>query len=203
MWSFTSTGSKLRGSVAWSLMESSKEYLLRYPPSSSSDPKRLNVFLAVLFMGVPVRPKKNALGSPVRICIPRFPYWVRCASSTITTMLSLSFRLGVISLNLKIVVMRIFRISLDNAVERSFMESTLYVFGISDTANVPDICESNSTLSTTTITVGFFSSGSIRSFCAAKTISNDLPEPWKCQMRPFFGLPTRTLSTMALAPSTC
>ena len=26
-----------------------------------------------------------------------------------------------------------------------------------------------------------------RNFCAAKTIRRDLPEPWKCQMRPFLG----------------
>ena len=26
-----------------------------------------------------------------------------------------------------------------------------------------------------------------RSFCAANTISSDLPLPWKCQIRPFFG----------------
>jgi len=29
--------------------------------------------------------------------------------------------------------------------------------------------------------------GCRRSFCAANTISRDLPEPWKCQIRPFFG----------------
>ena len=36
-------------------------------------------------------------------------------------------------------------------------------------------------------TVGFLSSGIMRNFCAAKIISKDFPEPWKCQIRPFFG----------------
>ena len=33
----------------------------------------------------------------------------------------------------------------------------------------------------------FFRSGSIRNLTAANSIRYDLPEPWKCQIRPFFG----------------
>jgi hypothetical protein len=40
-------------------------------------------------MGVPVSPKRKALGSAARIFMPRSPSWVRCASSTSTTMLPL------------------------------------------------------------------------------------------------------------------
>ena len=38
---------------------------------------------------------------------------------------------------------------------------------------------------------------------AAKTISSDLPEPWKCQIRPLRGCPATTRSTILLAPSYC
>ena len=34
---------------------------------------------------------------------------------------------------------------------------------------------------------GVLQAGCRRSFCAANTISSDLPEPWKCQIRPFLG----------------
>jgi hypothetical protein len=38
-------------------------------------------------MGVPVKPKKTALGSAARRLPARLPYWVRWASSVITKML--------------------------------------------------------------------------------------------------------------------
>ena len=34
---------------------------------------------------------------------------------------------------------------------------------------------------------GVLQAACMRSFCAANTISSDLPEPWKCQIRPFLG----------------
>ena len=52
-----------------------------------------------------------------------------------------------------------------------------------------EIWVSRSMRSTTISTVGFLSAGCRRSFRAAKSISSDLPEPWKCQIRPFFGCP--------------
>ena len=61
------------------------------------------------------------------------------------------------------------------------------VFGVSAAWNVLEICVSRSMRSTTIITVGFFSAGWSRSLRAAKSIKSDLPEPWKCQRRPFFG----------------
>ena len=76
-------------------------------------------------------------------------------------------------------------------------------FGISDALKVAVICVSRSILSSTITTVGFLSSGSILSFKAAKTIKSDFPDPWKCQINPFFGYPARTLSTMRFAPSYC
>ena len=56
---------------------------------------------------------------------------------------------------------------------------------ISDELKIPLIWVSKSVRSTKTITVGLFNAASRRSFCAAKTINSDLPEPWKCQIRPF------------------
>jgi len=61
------------------------------------------------------------------------------------------------------------------------------IFGTSAALKVAVICVSRSMRSTTMMTVGLPSLGCRRSFCAAKTISSDLPLPWKCQMRPFFG----------------
>ena len=60
---------------------------------------------------------------------------------------------------------------------------------------------SRSMRSTTISTVGFFSAGCRRSFRAANSISSDLPEPWKCQIRPLRGWPATTRSTILLAPS--
>lgn len=40
-------------------------------------------------------------------------------------------------------------------------------------------------------------------FWAAKTISKDLPLPWKCHINPLRGAPATTRSTMAFAPSYC
>ena len=60
-------------------------------------------------------------------------------------------------------------------------------FGMSAPVKVPVIWVSRSMRSTTISTVGFFRPGCSRSFCAANTISSDLPEPWKCQIKPFLG----------------
>ena len=43
-------------------------------------------------IGVPVRPKRKALGKASRILRPRSPSCVRCASSTITMMFFRSFQ---------------------------------------------------------------------------------------------------------------
>ena len=64
---------KFRGKVALSLIESENEYLLIYPLLSSMAPNVWKVFLSILFIGVPVKPKKNALGSANRIFSPRLP----------------------------------------------------------------------------------------------------------------------------------
>ena len=50
------------------------------------------VRLKSLSMGVPVKPTNVACGMAARIFAARRPYWVRCASSTITTTLSASLR---------------------------------------------------------------------------------------------------------------
>ena len=77
------------------------------------------------------------------------------------------------------------------------------MLGTSAALKVAVIWVSRSMRSTTISTVGFLSFGCSRSFCAANTISSDLPEPWKCQIRPFFGWPATTRSTILLAPSYC
>ena len=50
--------------------------------------------------------------------------------------------------------------------------------------------------STTMLTAGLPSCGCSRNFCAAQPISSDLPLPWKCQIRPFFGKPRTTRATI-------
>jgi hypothetical protein len=53
------------------------------------------------------------------------------------------------------------------------------------------------------MTVGLPKAGCILSFCEAKTINRDLPEPWKCQIRPFRVCPASTRETIMFAPSYC
>ena len=77
------------------------------------------------------------------------------------------------------------------------------MFGMSAALKVAVICVSRSIRSTTMMTVGFLSAGCSRSFWAAKTISSDLPDPWKCQISPFLMRPTSTRSTIWLAASYC
>ena len=54
---------------------------------------------------------------------------------------------------------------------------------------MPVIWVSRSMRSTTIRIVGLVSSAIARSFSAVNTISSDLPEPWKCQIRPCLILP--------------
>ena len=42
-----------------------------------------------------------------------------------------------------------------------------------------------------------------RSFSAVKTISNDLPDPWKCQIRPCLMRPNSTRSTIRFVAWNC
>ena len=42
-----------------------------------------------------------------------------------------------------------------------------------------------------------------RSLRAANSINSDLPEPWKCQIRPFLGCPATTRATILFTPSYC
>ena len=86
-----------------------------------------------------------------------------------------------------IVVISTLRTSCPSSVCSSCRVATPTMFGTSAALKVAVICVSRSMRSTTMMTVGLPSFGCIRSFCAAKTISSDLPLPWKCQIRPFFG----------------
>ena len=52
------------------------------------------VLRSFLSMGVPVKPKKTALGRAARRFAPREPYWLRWASSAITTTLLRSVSTG-------------------------------------------------------------------------------------------------------------
>ena len=202
-WSSTGTGSKFKGNVAPSLMESAKEYLLIYPDLSSTAPKAWKVFLSRLLIGVPVKPKKKALGRAVLIFSPRLPSWVLWASSTISMMLSLAFKHPLTSLNLNMVVIIIFLASPLSSCSSLSPELAFSRLGMSEALNVAVICVSRSMRSSTMITVGLFNCFVILSFWAAKTISNDLPLPWKCHMRPCLGNPLTTRSTIMLAPSNC
>ncbi len=57
--------------------------------------------------------------------------------------------------------------------------------------------------SSTMTIVGARSAAWWRSFCAAKSIRYDLPEPWKCQTSPFRTRPSSVRRTIAFAPSYC
>ena len=145
------------------------------------------MFLSSLLIGVPVRPKKNALGRAMRMRAPKSPSWVRWASSTMTMILSRKLIASVILANSKIFVMITFRVSALSSLVSSALVSAGTRFGTSAMENVPKICPLRSIRSLTMITVGALSSFIMRSFWAAKTISRDLPLPWKCQIRPFLG----------------
>ena len=89
--------------------------------------------------------------------------------------------------NLKIVVMMILRTSCASSCCSFSRLSAFSRLGMSAPVKVPVIWLSRSMRSTTISTVGFFKPACMRSFCAANTISSDLPEPWKCQIKPFLG----------------
>ena len=116
---------------------------------------------------------------------------------------SLSFILGLASRNLWIIEIIILRVSLSSMPCSSLILSVVSTFAISAALKVPLICVSRSVLSTRTITVGLFKAGARRSFWAANTINRDLPEPWKCHIRPFLILPSITRCTILFAPSYC
>ncbi len=59
---------------------------------------------------------------------------------------------------------------------------------MSEAWKVALIWASRSMRSTTMSTVGLRRAGCRRIFWAAKTMSSDLPEPWKCQIRPLRGV---------------
>ncbi len=119
-------------------------------------------------------------------------------------MLERSFSLPPASANLWIVVISTLRTSWPE----QFLQllpgiATPTMFGTSEALKVAVICVSRSMRSTTIITVGLPSCGCSRSFCAAKTISSDLPLPWKCQISPFLGSPFTTRSTIWLVVKYC
>ena len=75
--------------------------------------------------------------------------------------------------------------------------------GTSAALNVPVIWVSRSIRSTTISTVGLLSPAIARSFSAVNTISSDLPDPWKCQIRPCLTRPSNTRSTIRLVAWNC
>ena len=97
----------------------------------------------------------------------------------------------------------IFCVPLASMLWRSRILSVVTVLATSAALKVPEICVSRSVRSTNTMTVGASSSGVLRSFCAANTMSSDFPDPWKCQISPFLMDPSLTRSTIRLAPSYC
>jgi hypothetical protein len=75
--------------------------------------------------------------------------------------------------------------------------------GTSEALNVPVIWVSRSMRSTTIRIVGLVSSAIARSFNAVNTISSDLPDPWKCQIRPCLIFPCSTRCTIRFVPWNC
>ena len=57
--------------------------------------------------------------------------------------------------------------------------------------------------SLTMMTVGWRNAAIMRIFCAANTISSDLPDPWKCQISPFLILFSTVRAMIMFAPSYC
>jgi hypothetical protein len=89
--------------------------------------------------------------------------------------------------NLKIVVMMILRVSCAAALQ---LRARLGLHQVGDVGGV----EGGADLRVQVDAVDHDEHGGVaqrglqRSFCAAKTISSDLPEPWKCQISPLRGL---------------
>ena len=86
---------------------------------------------------------------------------------------------------------------------KSLMFSTFIKFDTSASEKDDVIYESKSILSTTYKHCWIFKFFCFLSFWAANNISKDLPDPWKCQIKPFLILPSLTRSTIAFAPSNC
>ena len=204
----TGTVLKLSSRVAPSATEFWNVYFDMYPYLSSSAPKHANVLWSLRLIGVPVNPKKNAFGSAVRIFLPRSPSCVLWASSIKRMILSRSsitspsFK----SPNLKMVVIKIFLWWIFSS--SSCFDDILSMLGISARVKSPVIWSSKSILSSTITTVGAFSTSWRRSFWAANTINHDLPEPWKCQIKPLRGpepfiYVDRTRWTIASPPKYC
>ena len=150
---------------------------------SISSPKTPSVVrLKSLSMGVPVKPTNVACGMAARIFAARRPYWVRCASSTITTTLSASLRwpsgpAGAFSTssNFWMVVMTVRPLFVRSSSRRRrvlFARS-----GLSTAAcwKVFVICWSSCVRSVTTTMVGLRRAGERRSFVASQSIVSDLP----------------------------
>ena len=147
--------------------------------------------------------EEEGIGQRLAHLPAQVPSWVRCASSTITMMFERSLSLPPASPNLWMVVISTLRTSCPSSSCNSWRLATPTMLGTSAALKVALIWVSRSIRSTTMITVGLPSRGCSRSFCAAKTISSDLPLPWKCQMRPFFGYPRTTRATILLVASYC
>jgi hypothetical protein len=97
----------MTGTVASSSRDRDTEYRCSTRPGSAASPNSANVSVARFLTGVPVMPKYRAFGSAPRSCPARDSSrsdWVRCASSTITMMLSRTDRFFPASANLWTVV---------------------------------------------------------------------------------------------------
>ena len=160
-------------------IEAVNDFVVKFANVNGSGSASANELFARSFlrMGVPVSPKRKALGRAARICIPKSPSWVRWASSTRTMMLSRSLSTPPASANLKMVVMMILRVSWRKSWASSSRDSALIRLGMSEAWKVALIWASRSSRSTTISTAGLRRAGWRRSFWAAKTISSDLPDP--------------------------
>ena len=131
-----------------------------------------------LAIGVPVNAKNNAFGRAARIVNPKLPSWVRCASSTRTTMLPRVFRSDAAPANLWTVVkIRPRRSAAPRVSCNAFAVAGASSRGMWVVRNWSHALRTRSTRSATSTTVGFANTGSCSSCPAANTIASVFPDP--------------------------
>ena len=158
--------------------------------TSAYSPKTFRVTLSPAISGVPVKPTKVALGSASRIHFAppsTNPYWLRCASSAITTTFDRSLILPWVSVNLWIVVKttppdarssRVFKCARLSAITGSCRSNPRPI------AKVSNSCTSRSLRSVTITSVGLAISAARTSAPASISIVRLLPDPCVCHTTP-------------------
>ena len=165
--------------------------------------------------GVPVKPRKQALGSAWRMLAARLRYCVRWASSTITKMLVASDRVGwteprraapppapAISWNFWMVVITVLPVGCARMRRRSRTLFARSGFGNPHAVNTPAICRSSLVRSVTMTTVGCCCGSWRRSLSASQSIVRLFPDPCVCQTIPPRALGFRAVRIRRIASLT-